>query len=61
MQEQRRQLAAILFTDIVGCTVLMQQNESDAVYIVKHYIKVLQKTLSDHNGKMLNDYGDGSL
>ena len=61
MQEQRRQLAAILFTDIVGYTALMQQNESDAVSIVKHYISVLQKALSDHNGKMLNDYGDGSL
>jgi adenylate cyclase len=58
---QQRQLAAILFTDIVGYTAMMQQNEVHAVSIVKHYISVLQKTLSEHNGKMLNDYGDGSL
>jgi adenylate cyclase len=61
MQEQRRQLAAILFTDIVGYTALMQQNELHAVAIVKHYISVLQKTVSDNGGKILNDYGDGSL
>jgi len=61
MQEQRRQLAAILFTDIVGYTALMQQNEMQAVSIVKQYISVLTKKVADHGGKILNDYGDGSL
>src|SRR5277367_3726527 len=61
MSHQNRQLAAILFTDIVGYTAMMQQNEMQAVAIVKHYISVLQKTVSDHGGKILNDYGDGSL
>ncbi|HEX4375283.1 MAG TPA: adenylate/guanylate cyclase domain-containing protein [Puia sp.] len=61
MPHQNRQLAAILFTDIVGYTAMMQQNEVHAVSIVKHYISVLQKTVSDNGGKILNDYGDGSL
>jgi adenylate cyclase len=61
MQNQHRQLVAILFTDIVGYTAMMQQNEAQAVVIVKRYISVLQKTVSEHAGSVLNDYGDGSL
>src|SRR4030095_999916 len=61
MQNQSRHLAAILFTDIVGYTAMMQQNESYAVTIMKRYTSVLQKTISAHSGQILNDYGDGSL
>ena len=61
MQNQRRHLAAILFTDIVGYTAMMQQNEVNAVAIMKRYHSVLQKIVSDYSGKILNDYGDGSL
>ena len=61
MQDQRRQLVAILFTDIVGYTALMQQNEMQAVSIVKQYISILTKKVAEHGGKILNDYGDGSL
>src|SRR5262245_5277110 len=61
MQSQRRHLAAILFTDIVGYTAMMQKNEEEAVRIMKRYTSVLQKSVSEHSGKILNDYGDGSL
>ena len=61
MQNQARHLAAILFTDIVGYTAMMQQNEANAVTIMKRYTSVLQKTVSAHSGQILNDYGDGSL
>ena len=61
MQNQQRHLVAILFTDIVGYTAMMQRNEGHAVTIVKRYITVLQKSVSDHEGEVLNDYGDGSL
>jgi TolB-like protein/Flp pilus assembly protein TadD len=61
MQNQSRHLAAILFTDIVGYTAMMQQNEAYAVSIMKRYTFVLQKTVSAHSGQILNDYGDGSL
>lgn len=61
MPQQTRQLVAILFTDIVGYTAMMQQDEGHAVIIVKRYIEVLQKAISDYAGKILNDYGDGSL
>ncbi|MEO7394068.1 MAG: adenylate/guanylate cyclase domain-containing protein, partial [Chitinophagaceae bacterium] len=61
MQNQHRHLAAILFTDIVGYTALMQQNEMHAVAMVKQYLAVLKSTVKNHSGEILNDYGDGSL
>ena len=61
MQNQHRQLAAILFTDIVGYTALMQENEQKAVALIKHYNAALDQTVGVHNGKVLNYYGDGSL
>ena len=61
MQNQQRQLAAILFTDIVGYTAMMQQNEVQAVAMIKRYLSVLQIMVKNHSGKILNDYGDGSL
>lgn len=61
MPQQSRQLAAILFTDIVGYTAIMQQDEQLAVSITRHYITVLKQLVAEHDGKILNDYGDGSL
>ena len=61
MQNQQRQLAAILFTDIVGYTALMQVNEEKAVALIKHYSAALNRIISLYNGNILNYYGDGSL
>ncbi len=61
MQQEQRQLAAILFTDIVGYTAMMQQDEQNAVTVTRHYITVLKLSVAAHHGKILNDYGDGSL
>ena len=58
---QSRQLAAIMFTDIVGYTAMMQQNEEKAVAVIKHYNASLEKWVSHFNGQVLNYYGDGSL
>ena len=41
--EKRRQLAAILFTDIVGSTAMMQQDEQNAMFVItKRYVRVLK-------------------
>ncbi len=61
MQSQTRQLAAIMFTDIVGYTAMMQQNETKAVAVIKHYNSTLEKWVTHFNGQVLNYYGDGSL
>ncbi len=58
---QSRQLAAIMFTDIVGYTAMMQQNEEKTVAVIKHYNTTLEKRVSQFNGQVLNYYGDGSL
>ncbi|HEX5653322.1 MAG TPA: adenylate/guanylate cyclase domain-containing protein, partial [Chitinophagaceae bacterium] len=56
-----RQLAAIMFTDIVGYTAFMQQDEEKALDIIKHYNATLDKYVSQFNGRVSNFYGDGSL
>ena len=58
---QSRQLAAIMFTDIVGYTAMMQQNEEKTVAVIKHYNTTLEKRVTQFNGQVLNYYGDGSL
>ena len=51
---QQHQLAAILFTDIVGHTLLMQENERMAVASIKHYNAALERTMAKRDGKILN-------
>jgi two-component system, LytTR family, response regulator len=58
---RQRRLAAILFTDIVGYTALMQQNETEAIKTIKRYTDVLKQSVSSHSGEVLNDYGDSNL
>ncbi|HJS54864.1 MAG TPA: adenylate/guanylate cyclase domain-containing protein, partial [Chitinophagaceae bacterium] len=58
---QTRQLAAILFTDIAGYTAMMQRDEETAVKMVKHHRAVLEKTVDEFEGNVIEFYGDGSL
>jgi TolB-like protein/class 3 adenylate cyclase len=58
---QQHQLVGILFTDIVGYTSLMQENEQKTIALIKHYNTALNALVSLHGGKVLNYYGDGSL
>jgi class 3 adenylate cyclase len=58
---KQRRLAAILFTDIVGYTAMMQQNETEALHVIKRYTAVMKQSVSSHGGEVSNDYGDGSL
>src|SRR5688572_2014336 len=58
---QSRQLAAIMFTDIVGYTAMMQADEQKAVAVIKHYNTTLEKLVGQFDGQVLNYYGDGSL
>ena len=59
--KKRRQLAAILFIDLVGYTAMMQKNESESLAKLDRFTNKLQETVPDHGGKILNDYGDGCL
>lgn len=61
MPTQIRQLAAIMFTDIVGYTAMMQANETEGKRKARHYRKILSEQVMDHDGKIIQNYGDGSL
>ena len=60
-KESTRQLAAILFTDIVGYTTMMQRDEALALASVRRHHEVLEKTIPAHDGEIYQYYGDGSL
>src|SRR4030095_2644509 len=61
MQNHHRHLAAILFTDIVGYTATMQKDEQTAIALIKRHKAVVEKTVSDHKGTVIEYFGDGSL
>lgn len=56
-----RQLLAILFADMTGYTALMQQNERLARSKQQRMKEVLEASITKHNGKIVQYYGDGSL
>ena len=56
-----RQLAAIMFADIVGYTALMQENEQLAIQQRDRTRKNLDTSLAKYGGKLLQHYGDGTL
>src|SRR6185436_153663 len=58
---QSRQLAAIMFTDMVGYTALMQTNEELATKKRERHKLVLDDTINKFRGKILQYYGDGTL
>lgn len=56
-----RQLAAVMFTDIVGYTAIMQRSEQQAIAIVKRHRDILATQVPQYKGETLQYYGDGSL
>ena len=61
MQKNIRQLAAIMFTDMVGYTALMQEDEDKAKSNRDRHRKVLEESIQNHHGLILQYYGDGTL
>ena len=59
--QQSRQLAAIMFTDMVGYTALMQENEQLALQKRDRNKIIFEKALSKYHGKLLQYYGDGTM
>jgi len=56
-----RLLAAIMFTDMVGYTALMQEDEHKAKQNRDRHRRILQESVTTHQGKILQYYGDGTL
>ena len=56
-----RMLAAIMFTDMVGYTAIMQNDERLAKTLRDRHKKVLERFTEEHRGQILQYYGDGTL
>lgn len=56
-----RQLAAILFADVVGYTKLMQHDETAALDKLHHFKKELNEKIAVAGGQIIQYYGDGCL
>ena len=62
MKEKKvRQLAAVMFTYIVGYTALMESDEEAAIKVRSRHRKVFQQEHETHQGEIIQYYGDGAL
>ena len=58
---QSRQLAAIMFTDIVGYTALMGADEQKAFELLKRNRQLQKPLIEQYTGKWIKELGDGIL
>jgi adenylate cyclase len=56
-----RQLAAIMFSDVVGYTALMGRDEHAALHALDAHRELLRILLPKFNGRMAGEIGDGTL
>jgi len=56
-----RQLAAIMFTDIVGYTALMGKDSEKALELIRISKEIQKPLVEKHNGKWLKEMGDGAM
>ena len=58
---QSRQLASIMFTDIVGYTALMGNNEEKAFALLKTNRELQKPVIETFNGRFIKELGDGIM
>ncbi len=61
MTNYSRQLAAIMFTDIVGYTSLMGRNEEKALQLLQKNREIHKPLIEKYKGKWVKEMGDGVL
>jgi class 3 adenylate cyclase len=61
MSKQQRRLAAIMFTDIVGYSSMMQKNETLAAQLRARHREVFDRLHKKYGGEILQYFGDGTL
>lgn len=60
-KHQQRRLAAIMFTDIVGYSAMMQKNETLATRMRDRHREVFQRLHEKYGGEIIQYFGDGTL
>ena len=58
-QIKSRRLSAIMFTDIVDYSALMNRNESAAITLLDNKEKIVSPIIKEFYGKTLKKSGDG--
>ena len=58
---QSRHLAAIMFTDIVGYTALMEDNEQKAFELLNKNRQIQKPIIEQFNGRFIKELGDGIM
>ena len=61
MKKIKRRLAAIMFTDMVGYSALMQKDEEIAGRLRDRHREVFVRNTAAYGGEILQYYGDGTL
>ena len=61
MPDTTHQLAAIMFTDIVGYTVMMGKDENKTMALVRKNREIQKALVEAHHGKWLKEMGDGAM
>ena len=61
MSDETRKIAAVLFSDIVGFTSAMGQDEETAIKVVSRSRVVQKELVHKHKGAWLQEIGDGAM
>ena len=56
-----RRLSAIMFTDIVGYISMIGNDENLAIKTVTYHKKIIEQSVSEYEGDLIQFYGDDSL
>ena len=60
-KNRKRRLAAIMYTDIVGYSAMMQEDEQRAMALRNRHREVFKELHKEFDGTVLQYYGDGTL
>ena len=60
-ESPKRKLAAIMFTDMVGYTALMQKDESKARELIQRHRELMKPHVEKHGGEILQFHYNFSL
>ena len=59
--QKDRQLASILFTDIVGFTSMMGENEDKTLQALDRNRSIQKRLIRKYRGKWIKEMGDGAI